>query len=354
MACRLRGAENVRGGRLARQRPGDRLLGRLVVVVEDLLVVGGFPVDEDTHEDAEVIDLALSDHALADRVDDRTGDRRLSRAEHLHRLGRALDRDLVRDVRVRLGRKVRCHDREEVRVALLLVDERLREGVADRPFLRPDDEIDVGDLVALADQGLADHEARHARISSFVVKGPGCLQAAVEGPAEVGRASYTMPRMPVKQASSGREHVAFGAGREAVAGAAQLACVLEVSAEKPGNITPRHDFDDTSYEDMLRSAIALGPEMGRAGDRGVGETVLAAVRATRSVAGANTNLGIALLLAPLARAAARRESVGTVLEGLTVDDARAAYEAIRVAGAGGLDEPVEHDVRDEPTVTLRE
>jgi triphosphoribosyl-dephospho-CoA synthase len=160
--------------------------------------------------------------------------------------------------------------------------------------------------------------------------------------------------MPVKQASSGREHVMFGAGREAVAGAAQLACVLEVSSEKPGNITPRHDFDDTSYEDMLRSAIALGPEMGRAGERGVGETVLAAVRATRSVAGANTNLGIALLLAPLARAAIQGADVGAVLAALTLDDARAAYEAIRLAGAGGLDEPVEHDVRDEPTVTLRE
>ena len=46
-----------------------------------------------------------------------------------------------------------------------------------------------------------------------------------------------------------------------------------------------------------------GPELGRAGERGVGETVLAAVRATRRVAGANTNLGIVLLLAPLARAA---------------------------------------------------
>src|SRR5580765_6578925 len=124
-------------------------------------------------------------------------------------------------------------------------------------------------------------------------RGTGRLRAAVGDPAEVGRVSYTMPRMPVKQASSGREHVTFAAGREEVAGAAQLACVLEVSSEKPGNITPRHDFDDTSYEDMLRSAVALGPEMGRAGERGVGETVRAAVRATRAVAGANTNLGIA-------------------------------------------------------------
>ena len=97
---------------------------------------------------------------------------------------------------------------------------------------------------------------------------------------------------------------------EAVAGAAQLACVLEASAEKPGNITPRHDFADTSYEDMLRSAIALGPEIGQAAERGVGDTVLAAVRATRRVAGANTNLGIALLLAPLARAALLGERVG--------------------------------------------
>jgi triphosphoribosyl-dephospho-CoA synthase len=166
--------------------------------------------------------------------------------------------------------------------------------------------------------------------------------------------------MEVKQARRRSSDPAAGARRsaEAVAGAAQLACVLEASAEKPGNITPRHDFAGTSYEDMLRSAIALGPELGRAGERGVGETVLAAVRATRRVAATNTNLGIALLLAPLARAAllggARREHVEEVLGALTLDDARAAYAAIRAAGAGGLDEPVEHDVHAAPTVALRD
>ena len=167
----------------------------------------------------------------------------------------------------------------------------------------------------------------------------------------MSRADYTMPPMPVKQ-------VQRRGSTSTVAGAAQLACVLEASAEKPGNITPSHDFGDTSYEDMLRSGLALGPELGRAGERGVGETVLAAVRASRDAAGANTNLGIALLLAPLARAAvgagSLRERLGEVLGALTVEDARGAYEAIRLAGAGGLDEPVEHDVRDEPRVTLRE
>jgi triphosphoribosyl-dephospho-CoA synthase len=145
---------------------------------------------------------------------------------------------------------------------------------------------------------------------------------------------------------------------DSVAGAAQLACVLEVSAEKPGNITPSHDFHDTSYEDMLRSAVAVGPELARAGERGVGETVLAAVRASRQVAPANTNLGIALLLAPLAKAAldggALRARLGATLRALDVADARAAYAAIRVSSAGGLREQVEHDVRSEPTVGLRE
>jgi triphosphoribosyl-dephospho-CoA synthase len=136
--------------------------------------------------------------------------------------------------------------------------------------------------------------------------------------------------------------------------------VLEASAEKPGNITPSHDFGDTSYEDMLRSAIAVGPELARAGDRGVGETILAVVQASRRVAPANTNLGIALMLAPPAKAALSldgeplRARLGATLRALDLADARAAYVAIRLAGAGGLAERVEHDVRSEPEIGLRE
>src|ERR671915_784734 len=160
------------------------------------------------------------------------------------------------------------------------------------------------------------------------------------------------------QAGSARAAAATVRRPDTVAGAAQLACVLEVSAEKPGNITPSHDFHDTSYEDMLRSAIAVGPELARAGERGVGETVLAVVEASRRVAPANTNLGIALLLAPLARAALEdgplRARLAATLRALDVEDARAAYAAIRLSGAGGLGERVEHDVRSEPTVGLRE
>src|SRR3954463_4939309 len=159
--------------------------------------------------------------------------------------------------------------------------------------------------------------------------------------------------------SSARVRAATVRTPDGVAGAAQLACVLEVSAEKPGNITPRHDFRDTTYEDMVRSAIAVGPELARAGQRGVGDTVLAVVQASRRAARANPNPGIALLLAPLARAALsgdapRRAGLAATVGALDVADARAAYAAIRLAGAGGLRERVEHDVRSEPTVGLRE
>jgi triphosphoribosyl-dephospho-CoA synthase len=156
------------------------------------------------------------------------------------------------------------------------------------------------------------------------------------------------------QAGSARGTLATVRSPESVAGAAQLACVLEASAFKPGNVTPLRDFRDMSYEDMLRSGIALGFELGRAGSRGVGETVLAAVTACRRVAPANTNLGIALLLAPLARATLTGEPLGAVLHGLGVDDARHAYAAIRGAAAGGLEEEVEHDVRSEPSIGLLE
>jgi triphosphoribosyl-dephospho-CoA synthase len=175
--------------------------------------------------------------------------------------------------------------------------------------------------------------------------------ATLTSDAEGGQAGRARP--------SARAAAATVRSPDAVAGAAQLACVLEASAEKPGNITPSHDFHDTSYEDMLRSAIAVGPELARAAERGVGETVLAVVEASRRVAPANTNLGIALLLAPLAKAALEeggplRKRLGAVLSALDVADARAAYEAIRVSGAGGLKEPVEHDVREEPSIGLRE
>jgi triphosphoribosyl-dephospho-CoA synthase len=139
-----------------------------------------------------------------------------------------------------------------------------------------------------------------------------------------------------------------------LAQAVQVACVLEVTAPKPGNITPAHDFADTTYADMVRAGLALGPVLGQAGERRVGELILEGVRASARVASGNTNLGIVLLLAPLARAAATGVPVEHVLAGLDVADATAAFTAIAEARPGGLGEVAEHDVREPARIGLRE
>jgi triphosphoribosyl-dephospho-CoA synthase len=135
--------------------------------------------------------------------------------------------------------------------------------------------------------------------------------------------------------------------------------VLEAAAPKPGNVSRHHDFPDARFEDFLLSAVAVGPAMAAAAEAGVGETVLRAVRDTRGWVKTNTNLGIVLLLAPLARAAAReggplRARLAEELATLTVADAEAVYAAIRLAEPGGLGEVPDQDVRAAPTVTLRE
>ncbi|HSM20053.1 MAG TPA: triphosphoribosyl-dephospho-CoA synthase, partial [Hyphomicrobiales bacterium] len=85
-----------------------------------------------------------------------------------------------------------------------------------------------------------------------------------------------------------------------------------------------------------------------------------AVEATRDAVGQNTNLGIVLLAAPLAQAAldshggSLRDRLARVLSALTVEDARAAYRAIRLAEPGGIGEAPQHDVSNAPDVTLLE
>ena len=144
-----------------------------------------------------------------------------------------------------------------------------------------------------------------------------------------------------------------------VATAGQLACLLEVSAPKPGNVSPEHHFHDTRYEDFLASALAIGPALADAGQQPLGKTVRRAVEDTLRWTRSNTNLGIVLLLAPLARAAlsgdgALRKRVSRVLAETTIADAGDVYVAIRRARPGGLGEAAAEDVALAPTVTLRE
>lgn len=143
--------------------------------------------------------------------------------------------------------------------------------------------------------------------------------------------------------------------------AAQMACLFEVNAEKPGNVSRRADFSDTRFEDFVVSATAIGPAFQDAARAVVGETVLRAVRDTRRFVPTNTNLGMVLLLAPLAKAAGEgaaaglRAAAARVLNDLTVGDARLVYDAIRLASPSGLGEVERYDVKGVAVgATLRE
>lgn len=154
----------------------------------------------------------------------------------------------------------------------------------------------------------------------------------------------------------------------AIAQAARRACLLEARAPKPGNVSPGRPFADVQYEDFVASAEAIREPLAGVDVRPLGETILRAVEATARVTRANTNLGMVLLLAPLARAAVRlrttaepaerlaalRAELDRVLAETTIDDARQVFQAIRLANPGGLGRADDQDVATEPTVTLRE
>ncbi len=145
---------------------------------------------------------------------------------------------------------------------------------------------------------------------------------------------------------------------QTIAQLAQVACVLEACAPKPGNVNRLHDFLDTSLEDYLISAIAIGPAFENAAQYGVGPMIWHAVSDTRKLVRSNTNLGMILLMAPLIKASVVedpkdiRPRLSAVLKSLTVEDAKFAYSAIRLAQPGGLGIVHDSDIAGEPSVTL--
>ena len=136
---------------------------------------------------------------------------------------------------------------------------------------------------------------------------------------------------------------------------AQAACLMEVTARKPGNVQPGKNFEDTHLLDFLLSASAIVGPMERARSIGVGPAVLEAVEATARVVATNTNLGMILLMAPIATLPAGgplEEGVARVLGATTIEDARCVFRAIREAKPGGLGRADAEDVTDEPTLRL--
>lgn len=141
------------------------------------------------------------------------------------------------------------------------------------------------------------------------------------------------------------------------------ACALDVAVRKPGNVSAASPGHGMHAQLFLDSAHAACAGLFAPGAR-VGERIEAAVAATLDVAGCNTNLGIVLLCAPLARAFERcpvphdagelRRTLRGVLDQLDVDDARHAFRAIAAARPGGLGRTDHGDVNEAPTLSLLE
>ncbi|MEM2103566.1 MAG: triphosphoribosyl-dephospho-CoA synthase [Candidatus Bathyarchaeia archaeon] len=158
----------------------------------------------------------------------------------------------------------------------------------------------------------------------------------------------------------------------------ELAILLEVSAEKPGNVNLAAGFKGTNYMHFLASAVAAAPHFKIAAEKGIavsnGELSLEKVgigRVIRECAadvgawqtGGNTLLGTIILFSPLAAAAGMtpteknifqisslRKNIKCVVEATTPEDAVALYEAVKFARPSGLGKAPDLDVNDPASI----
>ncbi|MDR0911318.1 MAG: triphosphoribosyl-dephospho-CoA synthase [Methanobrevibacter sp.] len=153
--------------------------------------------------------------------------------------------------------------------------------------------------------------------------------------------------------------------QDKIAKIAQIASVLEVSAyPKPGNVHRTRDFHDMVFEDFLISGIVIGDIIKSAAinglkindsksycDANIGEYILNGVKETDNWIKNNTNLGIVMMLVPIAISAVIsnnmaeiQENIGNLMDNTSVKDAMDLYDAINIADAGGMGEQSDFDV----------
>jgi triphosphoribosyl-dephospho-CoA synthase len=155
----------------------------------------------------------------------------------------------------------------------------------------------------------------------------------------------------------------------------ELAILLEVSAEKPGNVNFTSGFEGTRCEHFLASAVATGPSFQEAAYRGASvaenklgisevglgqliKTCVADVNAWQK--GGNTILGTIMLFMPVAVAAGMtptkknyafdfsllRKNIDLAVKSTTALDSVHLYEAVDIANPSGLNDAPDLDVTD--------
>jgi triphosphoribosyl-dephospho-CoA synthase len=132
------------------------------------------------------------------------------------------------------------------------------------------------------------------------------------------------------------------------------ACNAELDALKPGNVhrhSAGHGMEVVHFEQAAKAAAGPIADPGAS----VGKRILRATEASVAAAGLNTNLGIVLLCAPLAKAGGEttfdvglRRRLGAILSSLDEQDAEDAFAAIRIANPAGMGTVEQGDVRSQP------
>ncbi|UCF45142.1 MAG: triphosphoribosyl-dephospho-CoA synthase [Candidatus Bathyarchaeota archaeon] len=155
----------------------------------------------------------------------------------------------------------------------------------------------------------------------------------------------------------------------------ELAILLEVSADKPGNVNFIVGFEGTKVEHFLASAVATAPSFKEAANRGIavsekklsvkdvgmGQIIKKCVSDVKAwQKGGNTLLGTVILFVPIAVAAGMtptegnfdfeflrlRENLKLAVESTTAEDAFHLYEAIEITGPSSLNMAPDLDVND--------
>lgn len=135
----------------------------------------------------------------------------------------------------------------------------------------------------------------------------------------------------------------------------KTACLLEATARKVGNVHPGAAFTDLTYQDFCVSAEIIGETISRTPQIGVGRAILNAVQETRARTGTNVNLGMVLLLAPLAAVPQQvklSDGIEDILKGFDLSQTELIYEAIQLAQAGGMGQVEAEDVSHPPTMPI--
>lgn len=137
---------------------------------------------------------------------------------------------------------------------------------------------------------------------------------------------------------------------------ASLACLLEVCASKPGNVHRGADFADMTLNDFVVSAELFGQAIDSRATDELGLLILNSVQLTQSLVDVNTNLGIILLICPLAIVAndgdLSSNAIRRFLKTTTPADAENIFSAIRMANPGGLGKTSEMDVAGEAPTNI--